>query len=398
MSKLFVITFKRPSTNLEKAVYGQEFTHSYDCEATGIESVANSKVEEYKANPEYSDIDLFECEEFEYVEFCKMEDAYVHFAKTGEHSMKSIDEDVDVGTDSHTELIHLRLEMSRSDNSASFDYHVDIDDVGQIVFTPDDNNTSFTDMDRITENDLVDEVITENKKVFTVMLTADMIAENENFEWFYDIDEVGQAVITPEDENTSFLSVSLNNSLNLVTDEVPALTEAIDPSSQEYGVKKELCLELVKDLTAALELTAEKITAIQRALEEIGINARDFEDLIKILEKFYDGRDGDPSIEEITRRLNTYESSSTSIDEVLLTEEFVFEDLSDEERQKIIDRFMFQRDELTIVQADVAPSGDTIVRLSELDSRASDDAKYRGAEFYYDTESDVVICHNKVQE
>lgn len=291
MSKLFVITFKRPSINLEKAIYGQDFTHSYDCEAFGSEEIANSKFQEYKSNPDYSDVDMFECEDFRYVEFCKMEDAYVHFAKTGEHSMKPVDdldegyqppyaiwvldgddnkwkpwggntsgefdkddflakanrrefpnetfinnyidavlrpndgtspeddihEEVEVGTEQHTLTIPVALEMARYAPDVSFDYNIDIDDVGQIVITPIDTGASIINIDPISEpsdNDVID----GDTRNVSITITANLISDDGNYSYFMDVDEVGQAVITPESEATSFLSASVNGSLNLITD------------------------------------------------------------------------------------------------------------------------------------------------------------------------------------
>ena len=472
MSKLFVITFKRPSTNLEKTVYGQEFTHCYDCEATGIEAVANSKVEEYKANPEYSDIDLFECEESKYVEFCKMGDAYVHFAKTGEHSLKDdkleegykppyaiwvldgddnkwkpwgpstsgefdkddflakankrefpngtfinnyidavirlndgtspetyMHEDVDVGTDTHTETIHLKLEMTRQLDDASFEYHVDIDDVGQIVFTPVDNNTSFTDINRLAGYDTPDDIIEGNKRTFAITLTANMLSEDKNFDWFYDLDEVGQAVITPDSEATSFLTVAIDDSLNLVTEcnESLTLTEALDPTSDEYAKKRGLCVEVMTDLDDMLDLVGKKFEALQRLLEEIGIEASDFEKILKAIAACHQGREGEPSIADAMRRIREYESAAQSeqtdvVEESVqkvFNEDLVMEELDEEERLNIIDRFM--KGEVTIVQVDEVPVEETVVRLADLDSKAESG----DVDFYYDTEKDVVVCHNK---
>ena len=472
MSKLFVITFKRPSTNFEKAVYGMEFSHCYDCEAFESPELATSKLDEYKADSNYSDFDMFECEDFRYVEFCKMQDAFINFAKTGEHSMKDdeleegykppyaiwvldgndnkwklwggntsgefdkddflakankrefpneilinnyidavirpndgtspethIHEDVDVGTDTHTEMIHLKLEMIRQLDDASFEYHVDIDDVGQIVFTPVDNNTSFTDVNRLAGYDTTDDTIEGNKRTFAITLTANMLSEDNNFDWFYDLDEVGQAVITPDSEATSFLTVAIDDSLNLVTEcnESLTLTEALDPTSDEYAKKRELCVEVMTDLDDMLEQVGKKFEALQRLLEEMGVEARDFEKILKAIAACHQGREGEPSIADAMRRIEEYESAAQSeqaepVEESVqnvFTENLVMEELDEEEKLNVIDRFM--KGEVTIVQVDKVPVEETVVRLSDLDSKAESG----DADFYYDTEKDVVICHNR---
>lgn len=404
MSKLFVITFKRPSTNFEKAVYGMEFSHCYDCEAFETQELATSKLDEYKANSNYSDFDMFECEDFRYVEFCKMQDAFINFAKTGEHSMKDdeLEEDVDVGTDAHTETIHLKLEMTRQLDDASFEYHVDIDDVGQIVFTPVDNNTSFTDVNRLAGYDSTDDIIEGNKRTFAITLTANMLSEDNNFDWFYDLDEVGQAVITPDSEATSFLTVAIDDSLNLVIEcnESLTLTEALDPGSEEYQKKRELCVEVMTDLDDMLDQVGKKFEALQRLLEEMGVEARDFEKILKAIAACHQGREGDPSIADAMRRIEEYEAAAQSeqaepVEESVqnvFTEDLVMEELDEEEKLKVIDRFM--KGEVTIVQVDEVPVEETVVRLPDLDSKAESG----DADFYYDTEKDVVICHNRRAE
>ena len=398
MSNLFVITFKRPATNLERALYDMDFC--YDCDSFANETEANETLAKYKEI--YTDVDMFTCEDFRYTEFCKMTDAFVNFVKTGDHSMKELEEDVDVGTDSTTVTIHLKLEMSRNNDEASFDYHVDIDDVGQIVFTPTDNNTSFTNVSRLAGYDTVEDIIEGNVRRFSITLTANMIAEDDNFDWFYDLDEVGQAVITPDAESTSFLTVSIEDSLNLVTEcnESLILKEALDPSTEEYQKKRELCVEVMTDLDNMLEQVGKRFEALQKLLEEMGVEARDFDKILKAIQACHQGREGDPSIADAMRRIEEYEASAQSAEgepveesvQKVFNEDIVMEELEEEERLNIIDRFM--KGDVYIVQADNEPVGETIVRLAELDSRAESG----DSDFYYDTEQDVVICHNKRAE
>ena len=283
MNKLFVITFKRPALDLEKAIYGSEFDYVYDCEAFHIPELVDIKLKD--AQNKYQDVEIFECEDYEYVEFCKNAEAYAHFTKTGEHSMKpledlaedykpsfalwvldgndntwkmykgmdtaefdkddfllrankqeypaetyinnyvdaiilpndgsspeNITEDVSVGTDAKTVTIRCDVRIARKTSEASFDYNVGIDDVGQIVFTPYDIGTRFCP-----EGEEL--VVDDNVKLDTVELTAMMISDTGNYDYFMGTDDIGQFVITPEEESTSFLTASVNNSLNLVTDD-----------------------------------------------------------------------------------------------------------------------------------------------------------------------------------
>ncbi len=470
MSKLFVITFKRPSINLEKAIYGQDFTHSYDCEAVSMSDVANSKFKEYKSNSEYSDVDMFECEDFEYVEFCKNEEAYVHFAKTGEHSMKPIEgmdegyeppfalwvldgddnkwkmykgmnsdegfdkdeflaqankrefpnetqlnnyidakivkngtvvEDVEIGTESHTETLHLILEMTRLNESTSFDYHVDIDDVGQIVFTPDDSSVSFVDIERFAGYDSVEDIIDGNTRRFSVTLTANMIADDDNFEWFCDIDEIGQAVVTPDAENTSFLSVSVADSLNLVTESMDKIVlETLEPGSKEFTERIESCIERVTTLQELFESAITVAEDIERDFNELGCHSADIDGyMIRYLEKFIEDREGEVSCAEFVRRLEevsasveteeTVEESIETINEgdIVLENDIVMEKVDELDRHNIIDRFM--KGDIGIFSDNGEPA-DSYIHLDELDTvNGKTSCKY-----YYDEESDAIVCYS----
>jgi hypothetical protein len=228
-----------------------------------------------------------------------------------------------------------------------------------------------------------------------------MISEDGNFDWFYDLDGVGQAVVTPDAESTSFLTVAVEDSLNLVTEcnESLTLTEALDPNSDEYQKKRELCVEVMTDLDDMLEQVSKKFEALQRLLEEMGVEARDFEKILKALAACHQGREGDPSIADAMRRIEEYEATQNAQSEPVeesiqkvFTEEFIMEELDEEEKLKVIDRFM--KGEVTIVQVDAVPVEETIVRLADLDSRAESG----DADFYYDTEKDVVVCHNRRAE
>jgi hypothetical protein len=68
MSKLFVITYKRPALSIEKIT--MEIDDAYDCESAHTEELAQIKLKD--AQNKYEDVEMFECEDYEYVEFMKM--------------------------------------------------------------------------------------------------------------------------------------------------------------------------------------------------------------------------------------------------------------------------------------------------------------------------------------
>lgn len=229
MNNLVVITYKRPATDVDKKLYGTDAEYFWDSEAFHDDALANFFVD--KAKSRYDDVNVFKCGFADYMNFVDNASAYAHFEQTGEHNLQIIEEDVEVGTEAQTESIQLSLEMSRESETNSFDYTVDVDDVGQIVLTPKDEGTSFVSIQRLAGYDPVEDVVEGNTRKFALSLDANMLAEDDNFAWFVDIDEVGQAVITPDAEDTSFLTVSVNDSLNLITEEVDSIeveTESFD--------------------------------------------------------------------------------------------------------------------------------------------------------------------------
>lgn len=216
MNNLVVITYKRPATEADKKLYGISSEYFWDSEAFQDDQLASFFID--RARSRYEDVKVFKCSFDDYMSFVGNSSAYANFEQTGQHNLNVIEEEVEVGTEAHTEHIQLNLELARENESNSFDYAVDVDDVGQIVFTPKDEGTSFVSIHRIAGDNLAEESTTENSKTFALSLDANMIADGDNFNWFVDIDEVGQAVITPEAEDTSFLTVSVNDSLNLITE------------------------------------------------------------------------------------------------------------------------------------------------------------------------------------
>ncbi len=300
-----------------------------------------------------------------------------------------LSEDVDVGTDSHTETLSLSLEMIRHKDTAEFNFNVDIDDVGQIVFTPVDTAVSFTDIHKMTAEESITDTVEENIRRLTVSLDANMISEDSNFSYFCDIDDVGQAVVTPESETTSFLTVSINDSLNLVTEcnEAVEVSEAIDPSTDKFKTRKELCLAIIDDLEESLKQVITKVQKIEKEFNVIGVHAADIDSyMTRYLEKFIEDREGEVSVAEFRRRLEAYEASSeeTDVQEGLST--LVLEDADNIDREAIINNFM--RGDITIFSDDGNPE-EGLIHIHELDSNV----RNLTYEYYYDPESGAIVSY-----
>ena len=312
-----------------------------------------------------------------------------------------VEEDVEVGTESHTETLQLILEMTRLNESTPFDYHVDIDDVGQIVFTPDDSSVSFVDIERLAGYDSVEDVVDGNTRRFSVTLTANMIADDDNFEWFCDIDEIGQAVVTPDAENTSFLSVSVADSLNLVTESMGKIVlETLKPGSEEFTARLEACAERVTTLQGLFESAIALAEDIENDFRALGCHSADIDGyMVRYLEKFIEDREGEVSCAEFIRRLEEVstpaeteepvEESVKPVNEgdIVLENNVVMEKVDELDRHNIIDRFM--KGDIGIFSDDGEPA-DSYIHLDELDT-VNGKTSYK---YYYDEESDAVVCYS----
>ena len=312
-----------------------------------------------------------------------------------------VQEDVEVGTNARTETLHLILEMTRLNESTRFDYHVDIDDVGQIVFTPDDSSVSFVDIERLAGYDSVEDVIDGNTRRFSVTLTANMIADDNNFEWFCDIDEIGQAVVTPDEENTSFLSVSIEDSLNLVTESTDKIVlEKLEPGSEEFTARLEACSERVTKLQGLFESAIALAEDIENDFRALGCHSADIDGyMVRYLEKFIEDRDGEVSCAEFVRRLEevsvpteTEEPVEESVEaindgDIVLENDIVMEKVDELDRHNIIDRFM--KGDIGIFSDDGEPA-DSYIHLDELDT-INGKTSYK---YYYDEESDAIVCYS----
>lgn len=310
-----------------------------------------------------------------------------------------VEEDVEVGTESHTETLQLILEMTRLNESTPFDYHVDIDDVGQIVFTPDDSSVSFVDIERLAGYDSVEDVVDGNTRRFSVTLTANMIADDDNFEWFCDIDEIGQAVVTPDAENTSFLSVSVADSLNLVTESVDKIVlETLEPGSEEFTARLTECAERVTTLQGLFESAIALAEDIENDFRALGCHSADIDGyMIRYLENFIEDREGEVSCADFVRRLEEVsakaeapvEESVETVNEgdIVLENDIVMEKVDELDRHNIVDRFM--KGDIGIFSDDGEPA-DSYIHLDELDT-ISGKTSYK---YYYDEESDAVVCYS----
>lgn len=294
----------------------------------------------------------------------------------------NVQEDVEAGTEQQTVTIVLKAHMNKQDASASFNYNVDIDDVGQIVLTPTDETTSFVEIYRLAEDQLIDTVETETEKTFMVKLTANMISEDNNFDYFLDIDEIGQGVVTPDSEKTSFLTVSVDDSLNLVT-------EGMDPTSNKFESIKQEIFELTEEIDGHLEEVISCLDTIKEHFRTIGIHYADIDPYFtNYIEGFRDEDGRDMSIGELRNRVVEYEEEYEPEDVQESLTEATTDDVKFDEEQRLDIVNRFTRGEITIDTVSDKPEGKDFVELTELTCKEGNSV----CRYFYNIDSDAIAC------
>lgn len=128
--------------------------------------------------------------------------------------------------------IPVRVTMTSYDD-APFEFTSSIDEAGQIVLTPTSKYVEFidanTDMNVDYDIPVAEQETTVEKdgnlttRSTSILLHANMIAENNNTDVSVDVDEIGQCVIWPVAKENTFVSATLADSLNLITEETKSI-------------------------------------------------------------------------------------------------------------------------------------------------------------------------------
>lgn len=138
--------------------------------------------------------------------------------------------------------IPLHVEMT-SVNGAPFEFTANIDEVGQIILTPTTQDVAFLSVETATTTEAGEEIfkqeettietdsssMTFERKITTIYVTANMLIENEdNTDIAAVVNDFGQIVIYPLAKENNFVTASVNNSLNLITEAMTAVEEYCD--------------------------------------------------------------------------------------------------------------------------------------------------------------------------
>lgn len=136
---------------------------------------------------------------------------------------------IDATLQTQTIDIPLRVTMT-SVNNALFEFTASIDELGQIILTPTTKDVEFTSAN--TESNveydvpvLEQETVTSTNdnltiKETSILIRANMIIEDSGCDYSADVDDIGQVVIYPLETKNTFVTATIEDSLNLVTEEL----------------------------------------------------------------------------------------------------------------------------------------------------------------------------------
>lgn len=139
----------------------------------------------------------------------------------------NIQENIDIDVTPVTLDLPIRITMI-STQVAPFDFTVSVDELGHIVLTPVDASVEFSNamlVDNNVDSGTPNQELDNSTYTTVVQLHANMLQEADNSDVEIAIDDIGQCVIAPAALENTFVTVSVEDSLNLVTEE---------PESEDY--------------------------------------------------------------------------------------------------------------------------------------------------------------------
>ena len=133
----------------------------------------------------------------------------------------------------------------------------------EIVFLPQDDTSVVKSFVRATEG------VAKKEDEIELKLSANMVSNDDNFDWFGDIDEIGQFYITPDSEEAYFDSFTEGDSINLVGEETEEdnTNQPLNEANQ-VNVAKEAFTQMFGDVEKQLDELMDKWEDLKKKLEE----------------------------------------------------------------------------------------------------------------------------------
>lgn len=331
----------------------------------------------------------------------------------------TIKETIEVGIDNKSVMIPLKVTMLSNIETPNFNYTLSIDDLGHIVVTPVDTTSEFIQVEfddefeeRATNLNIISDEGT--KKEFNIVLEATMLTEDEYNAFSTVIDDIGQIIVQPNKEETSFITVTTKESLDLVTEAFETMEYCgyilrnvgdgwdVLTKDGEYEEEGIATLNAAKLFVLRLEMKrlnedveeletkeAPQVTAeiIEESIESDWV---DYAELCNLTDNFKASQgilecDTEEEQEECAKYLSDhYPNVSTITDDSrffvsysnILEEEF--DDID------VIDKIL--KGDITIFEGEGTPA-ETLVPLTKLDTPE--------LSYYYDPESGSVVTYSK---
>lgn len=288
---------------------------------------------------------------------------------------ENIKEEIELGVEAITVEIPVRVTMTSYDN-APLEFTCSIDEMGQILLTPNSKDVEFTDANTDSTVDyeipiMEQETITSVEGQITttqssILIHASMLAEETPYEISADVDQIGQAIIYPTKEKNIFISATFENSLNLITEKLDVVEyfgyklvnsgdgwDIISPEGTtiENGVAS---LPEAKILVCTTEIN--KLKDLSEGVENADTSKEELpkEEIVNSITA--------EVVEESVEPTNKSSENSSNVD--------------------VVTRFL--TGDVALFSDNGKPL-DSYVHLSELDAK--------GYEYYYDPESDCVVSY-----
>ncbi len=170
-------------------------------------------------------------------------------------------DEIKLETEQKSVKIDCVLSFRRSAIDASFDYNLVIED-GIIKIDPHDSRTRVVAIYPVSGNDVEKSDI--KRKIQIAHFDATMLTDDGNFDYFFEVDEFGNgACVIPDSEACSFLSVAVDNSLNLATE---AHEEPVEGRVNKDVVEE--CTDTVMECTTNESVESEQESTLTESLDE----------------------------------------------------------------------------------------------------------------------------------
>lgn len=170
-------------------------------------------------------------------------------------------DEIKLETEQKSVKIDCVLSFRRSAIDASFDYNLVIED-GIIKIDPHDSRTRVVAIYPVSGNDI--EKSDTKRKIQIAHFDATMLTDDDNFDYFFEVDEFGNgACVIPDSEACSFLSVAVDNSLNLATE---AHEEPVEECVTNDSIEE--CTEPVVECTTNESIDTEQEPVLTESLDE----------------------------------------------------------------------------------------------------------------------------------